>query len=206
MAINVINLYLYFQFTVACELGRLYNKDAVIEFLLNRDSYPKDFASHIRGLKDIVELKLTHKTDYQGNSGKGGEYVDHSNSPFICPVVGIEMSGRYRFVYVHKCGCVFSERALKEVKSETCHLCGQPFDAVNDVIVLNGTSEDVEKLEKRMQERRAKAKSEKKQNKKRKAQESQEEDGQGASKKCSPIIKMKQTSAGTCSTVAASVK
>ena len=149
-----------------------------------------------------MELKLTHKTDYQGNSGKGGEYVDHSNSPFICPVVGMEMSGRYRFVYVHKCGCVFSERALKEIKSETCHVCGQSFDSVNDVIVLNGTKEEVEELERKMQERRAKVKSEKKQNKKRKNEDSQV-DGRAKSKKASPIIKLKQQAAqASCSSVA----
>lgn len=170
---------------MSCELGNLYNKESVIELLLNRDSYPKDFASHIRGLKDVTELKLKPKTDYQGSSGKGGEYIDHSNSPFICPVLGSEMSGRYRFIYLRKCGCVFSEKALKEIKSETCHACGKEFDPTDDVIVINGTSEDIECLTRRMQERRDKAKSDKKLNKKRKADES------GISEKPS-LIKMKQ--------------
>ncbi|KAG7226686.1 hypothetical protein INR49_023480 [Caranx melampygus] len=40
---------------------------------------------------------------------------------FICPVVGLEMNGKHRFCYLHTCGCVFSDRALKEVKTEICH-------------------------------------------------------------------------------------
>lgn len=34
----------------------------------------------------------------------------------ICPIVSI-----YRFCYLQTCGCVFSDRAMKEVKTEICH-------------------------------------------------------------------------------------
>merc|ERR1712130_16118 len=45
---------------VACEMGRLYNKEAVIEMLLNKDrSTSPPWASHIEKLKDVVELDLT---------------------------------------------------------------------------------------------------------------------------------------------------
>jgi len=47
---------------VACALGRLYNKEAVLNFLLSRDEYPPEKAatvSHIRSLKDVVQLNLT---------------------------------------------------------------------------------------------------------------------------------------------------
>ena len=92
----------------------------------------------------------------------GGEYVDNQDSPFICPVVGLEMSGKYRFCYISVCGCVVSERALKEVKSETCHVCGRQYDAVKDAVIINGTPEEVEQLKLTMNERREKAKTEKK--------------------------------------------
>lgn len=38
-------------------------------------------------------------------------------------VVHIKLSNVYifRFYYLQTCGCVFSERALKEVKTEICH-------------------------------------------------------------------------------------
>ena len=45
---------------VACEMGRLYNKEAVIEMLLNKDrSASPPWASHIEKLKDVIELDLT---------------------------------------------------------------------------------------------------------------------------------------------------
>lgn len=65
---------------------------------------------------------------------------------------------------------MFSERALKEIKAEVCHTCGAAFQE-DDVIVLNGTKDDVETLKKRMEERRLRAKLEKK-TKKPKAAES----------------------------------
>ena len=50
---------------MACELGRLYNKQSVLEHLLNaREKMEGDNAvtafefSHIKGLKDVVELKV----------------------------------------------------------------------------------------------------------------------------------------------------
>lgn len=51
---------------------------------------------------------------------------------------------------------MFSERALKEIKAEVCHTCGAAFQD-DDVIVLNGTKEDVEMLKSRMEERRLRA-------------------------------------------------
>uniref|UniRef100_A0A8C2H9G5 Replication termination factor 2 n=1 Tax=Cyprinus carpio TaxID=7962 RepID=A0A8C2H9G5_CYPCA len=103
---------------VACELGRLYNKDAIIEYLLDKSAERCFF---------VVLVVLS--------------------SVFSC-----------RFLYLPTCGCVFSERALKEVKTEICHKCGDPFQEDN-LVMLNGTKEDVEKLQKAMEERRSKAKS-----------------------------------------------
>ena len=154
--------------TVSCELGRLYNKDSVIESLLKRDSFPGDAADHIKSLKDVIELKLTQRSDYPVTGGADPD------SPFICPVVGLEMNGKYRFCFIRKCGCVMSERALKEVKSENCHRCASPFDADGDVIVINGSEEEVEKMRSAITDRRAKAKAEKR-DKKRKHSDTKDE-------------------------------
>ncbi|NXE38272.1 RTF2 protein, partial [Ptilorrhoa leucosticta] len=150
---------------VACELGRLYNKDAVIEFLLDKSpgKSPMESASHIKSIKNVTELKLVDNPAWGGDkeSSKGDKCGDLQAARFICPVVGLEMNGRHRFCFLRSCGCVFSERALKEIKSEVCHKCGVPFQE-EDVIVLNGSKEDVEILKKRMEERRLKSKLEKK--------------------------------------------
>ncbi|NXQ10530.1 RTF2 protein, partial [Peucedramus taeniatus] len=144
---------------------RLYNKDAIIEYLLDKspDKTPMESASHIKSIKNVTELQLVDNPAWCGDkeSIKGDKYDDLQAARFICPVVGLEMNGRHRFCFLRNCGCVFSERALKEIKAEVCHKCGIPFQE-EDVIVLNGNKEDVEILKKRMEERRLKSKLEKK--------------------------------------------
>ncbi|KAK3797259.1 hypothetical protein RRG08_060785 [Elysia crispata] len=85
---------------VACELGRLYKKESVLEFLLDRSKF--DIASqfdHLRGLKDIKELHLTDVPEKRGHHvEKGDMRSDSIIADFICPVVGLEMSGKHRFV------------------------------------------------------------------------------------------------------------
>uniref|UniRef100_A0A3B3ZIG3 Replication termination factor 2 n=1 Tax=Periophthalmus magnuspinnatus TaxID=409849 RepID=A0A3B3ZIG3_9GOBI len=146
---------------VACELGRLYNKDSIIEYLLDKSAERpnSEAVTHIRGTRDIKELNLTDNPEWEGErrNTKGDRYEDIHCGMFICPVVGLEMNGKHRFCYLQTCGCVFSERALKEVKTEICHKCGDPFKT-DDVVVLNGTKEEVDKLREKMEEKRAKAK------------------------------------------------
>lgn len=151
---------------VSCELGRLYNKDAVIEYLLEK-VHASNIAQHIRNLKDITELKLTNNPAVEREGAdKGDEYKDHGASKFICPVVGIEMNGKYKFCYFRACACVVSIRAMEIVKSETCHKCGKVY-ATDDVITINGTSEEVSDLRTRMEARRLKQKLDKKAKKKK---------------------------------------
>jgi len=151
---------------VSCELGRLYNKDAIIEYLLNKEAPNSSMLSHIRNLKDIVTLSLTMKQGYQEKDVSAGDQeADAQDSKYVCPVVGLEMSGKYKFYYIRTCGCVMSERALKEVKSDSCLVCNKKYHE-DDLIVLNGSDEEVEDLRKRMQERRNKSKEEKKKKRK----------------------------------------
>uniref|UniRef100_A0A8C6SN87 Replication termination factor 2 n=1 Tax=Neogobius melanostomus TaxID=47308 RepID=A0A8C6SN87_9GOBI len=146
---------------VSCELGKLYNKDAVIEYLLDKSAERpnSEAVTHIRGIKDIKELNLTDNPEWEGErrNTKGDIYEDIHCGMFICPVVGLEMNGKHRFCYLQTCGCVFSDRALKEVKTEICHKCGDPFK-YEDLVVLNGTKEEMDKLREKMEEKRAKAK------------------------------------------------
>ncbi|NXR69484.1 RTF2 protein, partial [Rhadina sibilatrix] len=104
---------------------RLYNKDAIIEYLLDKspDKTPMESASHIKSIKNVTELQLVDNPAWAGDkeSIKGDKYDDLQAARFICPVVGLEMNGRHRFCFLRSCGCVFSERALKEIKAEVCH-------------------------------------------------------------------------------------
>ncbi|XP_035199722.1 replication termination factor 2 isoform X3 [Oxyura jamaicensis] len=158
---------------------RLYNKDAVIEFLLDKsaDKTPVEAASHIKSIKNVTELNLADNPAWSGDkeSKKGDTYDDIQSARFICPVVGLEMNGRHRFCFLRNCGCVFSERALKEIKAEVCHKCGVPFQE-EDVIILNGNKEDVEVLKKRMEDRKLKSKLEKKSKKCKSAESASQQD------------------------------
>ncbi|KAF7488547.1 Replication termination factor 2 [Sarcoptes scabiei] len=151
---------------VSCELGRLYNKDAIIEYLLNKEAPNATILKHIRNLKDVITLNLTlkpestqSKVDLNGATPGSKQPDDYK---FVCPIVGLEMNGNYTFCYPRTCGCVISERALKEVKSKNCLICNKSYEE-EDLIIING---DHEELERRMLERRAKQKDEKKRKRK----------------------------------------
>jgi len=133
---------------VACHLGKLCNKESVINALLDKDTLPTTMR-YIKNLKDIKTLNLTKNPAYsEDNDGE-----TNSCAPYICPVIGLEMSGKFRFVALWTCGCVFSERALKEISTKTCHKCQKPFES-SDVIVLNGNEEDLVVMKKNMEMRR----------------------------------------------------
>lgn len=184
---------------VACELGKLYNKESVLEHLINKDKATSENASHITKLSDVKELNLTEKNGFAAKANqKGDEYVDFHDSRYICPVTGLDMNGKQRFYIMWKCGCAVSERAIKEVKSETCHKCGKIYDE-SDVIILNGTEEEIENLREKMTERRRRAKLEKKKKKAASSVGPDEkkiklENGESSGRSSTPEIKIKTES------------
>lgn len=53
--------------------------------------------------------------------------MDYNETPFVCPVTSIGMNGTNIFTVNWNCGCVVSEKAIKEAKSDACHGCGGAF-------------------------------------------------------------------------------
>ncbi|RZC36400.1 Rtf2 domain containing protein [Asbolus verrucosus] len=133
---------------VTCGLGKLYNKSSIIEAIINKESIP----NHIRTLKDTVELNLTNNPEFHEDNR-----TEIETSPFICSVTGLEMSGKFRFVALWSCGCVFSERALKEVNMKTCPKCLKSFHEM-DVVILNPSGEDMKNMVNRMELRKKRKK------------------------------------------------
>lgn len=165
---------------VACGLGHLYSKEAVLEGLLDRKTLPES-AIHIKSLKDVKDLNLTPNPAYEGMKAEKGDcYVDGGKSPYICPIIGLEMNGKYKFCFLWSCGCVMSERALKHVKSsvsesrfilqfdstltlsifKVCHNCQKQYQDT-DVVTLN-PMDDLKLMEERMALRKASQKGSKK--------------------------------------------
>ncbi|XP_065648333.1 replication termination factor 2 isoform X2 [Hydra vulgaris] len=141
---------------MCCELGKLYSKESVLEFLLDRSI--SDSASHIRSLKDVKELKLTKNIGYKKPLLElADQYHETQSSEYVCPVVGIEMNGKYKFCVLWTCGCVLSERALKEIDTLSCHSCGVKFTKDN-IVIINPEETDVSTNESNMIKRRELAK------------------------------------------------
>ncbi|EDQ88274.1 uncharacterized protein MONBRDRAFT_26511 [Monosiga brevicollis MX1] len=128
----------------ACELGQLFNKEPLLEALLGskEQGAPKaPVIKHIKSWKDVHELKLT-------------PISPDKPTDFVCPVSGVAMNGHFRFVYPLACGCVVSEKALREAPSSNCLLCGKPMTKT-DLIVLNPPDEELKSQREAIKARKA---------------------------------------------------
>ena len=98
-------------------------------------------------VQDLVELRLS-KSPQRDSAATSGHVF-----PYVCPLTQRPMNGRHAFVYLRRCGCVFSETGLRNVcasdgsESQPCPSCSAPFqyqelavaaaDVSSDVIWLN---------------------------------------------------------------------
>jgi len=147
---------------VACELGKLYNKESVIELLLNKDrSNAPANTEHLEKLKDVVELELTSNPafDRKKQSVGDGMYNDALISPWICPVTGLEMNGRFKFVFSFANGKVVAERAIKVLQKDPAE--AQHFKEV-DLVTISPEEEELDLMNAKMIARRARVKAAKK--------------------------------------------
>ncbi|CED82948.1 Uncharacterized conserved protein [Phaffia rhodozyma] len=96
-------------------LGRMYNKDAMLEFLLDRSSYGdgESICGHIRGFKDLLTIQLTPNPNFYSPSADETSDVTAPKFPFSCPLTQREANGTTPFVALRPCGDVFSEAGLK---------------------------------------------------------------------------------------------
>ncbi|CAN0426355.1 unnamed protein product [Pylaiella littoralis] len=144
----------------ACQLGYLYNKDVLLSGLLNRDLNPA--FNHIRGLKDIVECKLTPNPAF----GKEDRTFDGPEpARFMCPVTLQEMNGAHAFVVLMTTGWVMSEKATKEVGVAGLQEEYGPFTE-DDIVGLAPTDEEREVLTRKLIAKREQARLAKKSSKK----------------------------------------
>ncbi|KAJ3749734.1 DUF602-domain-containing protein [Lentinula raphanica] len=191
---------------VSCALGKLYNKDSILEYLLDKAAYGdgERICGHIRSLKDVKTLKLTPNPSMPPSVS-----LDlTSRSPFVCPLNLKEMNGVQPFVYISTCGCVFSQAGLKTVVSasstakeknqsssesepspepelEICPQCATKFSLKEDVVMLNPSPEEEARMRDKMELQRSK---EPKKSKKRKNVSSSDEPEAPAKKKALPTM------------------
>jgi len=145
---------------VACEMGRLYNKEAVIELLLEKKERSAR-NEHIQKLKDVMEVELSDNPAYDKDKASVGDgmYVDRLVSPWICPITGLEMNGTSRFAFPWKVGKVVSERAVKILQKDE----GEAHNfKEEDIIIMNPEGDELDLMNAKMIARRARVKAEKK--------------------------------------------
>ncbi|KAL3131040.1 hypothetical protein ABBQ38_000358 [Trebouxia sp. C0009 RCD-2024] len=153
---------------VADFLGNLYNREAVLEFLLSKGgAFVDDSAQHrylnqqrasrfgyehLQSIRDVFTVHLTEHADLVGQqpTTTDAEVVER----FICPVTQLH-STRYPFVAIASCGHVFSDRAVKQMTDCCCATCGTKF-AEAQLIPVNGTPEQVERLKAALPSRKQK--------------------------------------------------
>jgi hypothetical protein len=109
-------------------LGRLYNREAVLEWLVGEREVELE---NIKSIKDFTTLKL--KLVPTEN--------DSIKSKFMCPITQKEMNGTFKFVYP-PCGCVVAELAVQNVKTDNCLVCGKEFG--KEILIPIYTSDENE--------------------------------------------------------------
>lgn len=105
-------------------------------------------------------MKLTPNPAFSGKAQSVGGYIDDKSSPYICPLIGLEMNDRSKFCVLWKCGCVVSERALKLGVDNKCVNCLMEYED-DDIVVLNPIDEDINLMKIRLSKRKDKIKSKK---------------------------------------------
>ncbi|QSL64639.1 hypothetical protein MERGE_001941 [Pneumocystis wakefieldiae] len=139
---------------VCCSFSKLPLSEPInTSYLLRRRNLSIEYGiSHITTLKDVKELKLKPNPAYKANS-TSNKKVFHGESQvgrWVCSVTNREINGHAKFVYLVRCGHVFNDQVLINVKSNECLECGIEFTE-DDIIPLNPKQDDLPRLKARLQ-------------------------------------------------------
>ncbi|KAJ1920453.1 Replication termination factor 2 [Mycoemilia scoparia] len=133
---------------VADHGGKLYNRESILEFLLDRKNAYGDadtICPYLKSLKDVKTLKLTRIASNEADKKPNIQHDIEMPTQFICPLTMREMNGRYPFVFLWSCGCVFLEKALAELKSTECPVCNEKFTQ-SEIVPINPLPEKQKSL------------------------------------------------------------
>ena len=116
---------------VSCQLGRLYNRNALIQYMIDRKEGKTnltDVAAHVKSLKQVSEISIENPRTY------------------VCPLTN-KRFGRGVFIYLN-CGCVYSKQVIQ--KCPRCNI------EVTKSTILNPIKEDLLKMVARLQKKKKK--------------------------------------------------
>lgn len=103
---------------------------------------------------------MTANPAFDGKAQSVGGYIDDKCSPYICPLIGLEMNDRSKFCFLWKCGCVISERGLNLGADNKCVNCVMEYED-DDVVILNPNKDDILIMRNKLAKRKDKIKSKK---------------------------------------------
>ena len=119
---------------VSDSAGNLYNKDAVLQFLLPGDevegiSSKADCAEilggRVNGLRDVVEVKF--EVDPERDVSTAADKQERRER-WICPVTAKQLGPNVKSVYLVPCGHAFSDEAVRQLKGDVClQVCFPPL-------------------------------------------------------------------------------
>lgn len=143
---------------VGCRLGNMYNKEALINALLNKTIPPS--LAHLRALKDVKPLMVTWGAAGTTERRQGGDcaLLAPEERHLACPVSGEDLdTGGARAVIIWTSGAVVSAKTLKEMKLKECPVTMKAFDLDKDIIPIVPDEEELKKLQERLPTRKKKA-------------------------------------------------
>ena len=102
--------------------GTLFNKDAILEFLLpdgagtpgmSKSDNEEVLGGRVRSLRDVVEVKFQLEDM--------AEVAKNDKKPkWVCPITNKALGPGAKAVYLVPCGHAFSESAVKEMSGDKC--------------------------------------------------------------------------------------
>ena len=139
---------------VSGQWGHIFCKECVIQFLIDHKKHEtlvsydllvekSPVLDSLHSTKDIKALVLKENPDVDESQAANSEEAA-LKAKFVCPITGLETNGKYKFVFSWNCGCVVSEKAIKEVPNdEKCLVCQTPYMPF-DLVTLNPDKKDLE--------------------------------------------------------------
>ncbi|CRG89791.1 Protein RTF2 homolog [Talaromyces islandicus] len=135
---------------VSDSVGNLYNKDAILKYLLGAADEEDGISSkadcdeilqrRVKSLKDVVELKFevdeADESEAAAAAVQDNSAVRSKGEKWVCPVTRKQLGPGVRAVYIVPCGHVFAEEAVREMKSDKCLQCTEPYTQDNVIVIL----------------------------------------------------------------------
>lgn len=106
--------------------GKLYNKDAILEFLLpagdgtpgvSKSDNEEVLEGRVRSLRDVVQVKFQSE---ERDAVEKSEKTSSEGPKWVCPITNKALGPGVKAVYLVPCGHAFLESAVREVSGDKC--------------------------------------------------------------------------------------